>query len=287
MKGRERLAWALLAPTLLVILLVALYPLLQTLYYSFTDARLASVRPTHWVGLTNYTELLSDRRFLNSVALTVRFTAVTVVAEFVLGLAIALIINSGFRGRGLVRAAVLIPWAIPTVMSTQMWKWMYHDVYGVINDFLMRVGAIDVPLAWTADPRLLFWAICAVDIWKTTPFVALLLLAGLQTLPEDIYEAASIDGANPIQQFWALTLPLLRPTILVTLIFRTLDALRAFDVFYVMVGNRPRFQTMAVLNQQVLVDFSRVGEGSALSVAIFLLIAAFVWAYMKLLKVRT
>jgi trehalose/maltose transport system permease protein len=286
-KGRERLAWALLAPTLLVILLVALYPLLQTLYYSFTDARLASVRPTHWVGLTNYTELLSDRRFLNSVALTVRFTAVTVVAEFVLGLAIALIINSGFRGRGLVRAAVLIPWAIPTVMSTQMWKWMYHDVYGVINDFLMRVGAIDVPLAWTADPRLLFWAICAVDIWKTTPFVALLLLAGLQTLPEDIYEAASIDGANPIQQFWALTLPLLRPTILVTLIFRTLDALRAFDVFYVMVGNRPRFQTMAVLNQQVLVDFSRVGEGSALSVAIFLLIAAFVWAYMKLLKVRT
>lgn len=285
-RDRERLAWMLLAPTIAVIVLVALFPLLQTLFYSFTDARLGSSRPWHFVGLRHYVELLADRRFQSSVSLTVAFAAVTVLFEFVLGLIIALAINSRFKGRGWLRAAILVPWAIPTVMSTQMWKWMFHDVFGVLNDMGMRLGLLREPLAWVADPALIFAAVCAVDIWKTTPFIALLLLAGLQVIPDDIYEAADIDGASPVQQFFSLTLPLLKPAIGVALIFRTLDALRAFDIFYVMVGNRPRFQTMAVFNQQVLVDFSRVGQGSAISITIFLVIAVFVFLYVRLLKLN-
>lgn len=286
MTARRNLAWALLAPTLLVIALIAFYPLLQTVLYSFTDVRLGSSRPVHFVGLRNYLDLLTDPRFYSALWLTVRFALVTVVFEFTLGLVIALVINSNFPGRGLMRAAVLVPWAIPTVMSTQMWKWMYHDVFGVINDLGLRLGLLQAPVAWVADPSYLFAAVCAVDIWKTTPFIALMLLAGLQVIPAEIYEAASIDGAGALRQFFSLTLPLLQPAIVVTLIFRTLDALRAFDIFYVMVGNRPHFQTLAVYNQQVLVEFSRVGPGSAISVVIFLLIAIFVFLYTKLFGVR-
>lgn len=278
MRRQDRLAWLLLSPTLLVIVLVALFPLLQTLFYSFTDARLGSVRPWHFVGLRNYVELLMDRRFVYSIGLTVSFTLVTVVVEVILGLLVALVINGRFRGRGLMRAAMLVPWAIPTVISTQMWKWIFHDVYGVLN------AIVGEQYAWIADPNLLFWAVCGVDIWKTTPFMALLILAGLQLIPEDIYEAANLDGASPVQQFLRLTLPLLKPTLAVALVFRTLDALRVFDLFFVMVGNRPRFQTMAVLNQQVLVEFSKLGEGSAISVLIFLLIGLFVVAYMRFLS---
>lgn len=282
----RRLAWLLLTPTLLVMLLVAFYPLLQTVLYSFTDARLGSSRAIHFVGLRNYLDLLTDPRFYSALSLTVRFALVTVVFEFGLGLVIALAINSKFPGRGLLRAAVLVPWAIPTVMSTQMWKWMYHDVFGVLNDLGMRLGLLRDPVAWVADPGYLFAAVCAVDIWKTTPFISLMLLAGLQVISEDIYEAASLDGASKWRQFWSLTLPLLQPAIVVTLIFRTLDALRAFDIFYVMVGNRPGFQTLAVFNQQVLVEFGRVGPGSAISVVIFLLIAFFVFLYTKLFGAR-
>jgi trehalose/maltose transport system permease protein len=283
-RERARLAWILLTPTILVILVVAVYPLLQTIGYSFTDARLGSSRPVHFVGLRNYVDLLTDRRFLSSILLTVNFAIVTVIFEFALGLIVALVINSNFKGRGAMRAAILVPWAIPTVMSTQMWKWMYHDVFGVVNDLALRAHLIARPIAWVADPAVIFPAVCAIDIWKATPFIALMLLAGLQVIPADIYEAADIDGATPFQQFWRLTLPLLRPAILVALIFRTLDALRAFDIFYVMVGNRPRFQTMAVFNQQILVEFSRVGMGSAVSVIIFVLIGLFVFLYMKFLN---
>src|SRR4029450_1324197 len=199
---------------------------------------------------------------------------------------IALVVNSNFRGRGATRAAMLVPWAIPTVVSATMWKWMYHDIYGVFNDLLIKVHLLGQNVAWIADPATALFAVAAVDIWKTTPFVALLLLAGLQVIPGDIYEAANVDGANPIQQFMRLTLPLLRPAILVTLIFRTLDSLRVFDVFYVMFGNRADTQTMAVYDQQIITAFSDLGYGSAISVAIFLIIGIFVVMYVTFLKIE-
>jgi trehalose/maltose transport system permease protein len=168
-----------------------------------------------------------------------------------------------------------------------MWAWMYNDIYGVFNDLLnRRLGLIDQNIAWIADPDYALWAVAAVDIWKTTPFVALLLLAGLQVIPEDIYEAARVDGANKLQQFYKITLPLLVPAIVVTLIFRTLDALRVFDVFYVMFGARRDTMPMAVYAQNTIVAFSRTGYGSAIAVAIFLIISIFVVIYVTTLRVE-
>src|SRR5207237_3818459 len=151
---------------------------------------------------------------------TIKFTLITVVFEFVLGLVIALVVNSSFKGRGAMRAVMLVPWAIPTVVAAKMWQWMLNDVFGVVNDLGVRTHILSHSHACISDPHTALASVCAVDIWKTTPFVALLLLAGLQVIPSDLYEAASVDGANKLQQFWRITLPLLRPAILVTLIFR-------------------------------------------------------------------
>jgi trehalose/maltose transport system permease protein len=286
-RRQRRLAWLLLTPSLLVVALVAFVPLLQTVYQSFTDARLASARPVEFIGLENYTFLVTDGGFLHSIGVTVQFTILTVAFELVLGMIIALVVNSNFRGRGPMRAAMLVPWAIPTVVSAQMWRWMYHDIYGVVNDLLVnKLHILPQNVAWIADPATSLFAVAAVDIWKTTPFMALLLLAGLQIIPNDIYEAGRVDGANRVQQFFSLTLPLLRPAILVALIFRTLDSLRVFDVFYVMFGNRADTQTMAVYAQQSIVAFADLGYGAAISVAIFLIIGIFVVAYVTFLRVE-
>jgi trehalose/maltose transport system permease protein len=286
-QAQTRLAWILLAPSLIVVALIALIPLMQTFWQSLTNARLASERPVMFVGLTNYINLLTDSDFRWSVWITVQFTIVTVFFEFVLGMIIALVVNSNFKGRGFMRAAMLVPWAIITVVSAQMWKWMYNDVYGVINDFLVdKLHLLPNNVAWISNPATQMPAIEAIDIWKATPFVALLLLAGLQIIPTDIYEAARVDGANGLQQFWSLTLPLLKPAILVTLIFRSLDALRVFDVFYVMFGSNPTTMPMAVYAQQYLVSFAQLGYGSAVAIAIFLIIGIFVVAYMTLFRVE-
>jgi trehalose/maltose transport system permease protein len=287
-QAQTRLAWVLLAPSLLVVALVALVPLVQTISQSFTNARLASERPVSIVGLTNYINLFTDTDFLRSIWVTVQFTVITVAFEFLLGLIIALVVNSNFKGRGPMRAAMLVPWAIITVVSAQMWKWMYNDVYGVFNDLLVdKLHILPSGVSWIANPATQMPAIEAVDIWKATPFVALLLLAGLQVIPGDIYEAARVDGANAIQQFFSLTLPLLRPAILVTMIFRTLDALRVFDVFYVMFGSQPNTMPMAVYAQQNIVTFSLLGYGSTVAIAIFVVIGIFVVAYMTAFKVET
>ena len=285
-RRQTRLAWILLAPSLVVVGVVAFYPLGRTVYQSFTNQEFLALEPTKWIGLANYRELIHDTIFRDAVVTTVKFTVITVSFEFVLGLIIALVVNSNFRGRGVMRAAMLVPWAIPTVISAQMWNWMYNDIYGVINDGLLRLHLVDHGVAWTAQPSTALASVAAVDIWKTTPFVALLLLAGLQVIPTELYEAAAVDGATKLQQFWRITLPLLRPAILVALIFRTLDALRVFDVFYVFFGNRLDTQTMAIYDQSTIVSDGHVGYGAAVSVAIFLIIAIFVVIYVTLTRVR-
>jgi trehalose/maltose transport system permease protein len=280
-RRRTRLAWLLMAPALVCSAFVALYPLARTFYLSFTSARFGDPNPPKLVGWRNYADLVGDVFFRDAITLTVGFTAVTVLAELVLGLLVALVVNQRFRGRGGVRAAMLVPWAIPTVISAQMWKWMFNDVYGIFNDLLVhKLHLLPRNVAFTAEASTSFWAAAIVDIWKTTPFMALLLLAGLQLIPGDLYESARVDGATRWQQFVKITLPLLRPAMLVALIFRTLDALRVFDVFYVLFGNRPDTMTMATYAQQTLVSVSDVGYGSAISIAIFLVIGIFVALYM-------
>jgi trehalose/maltose transport system permease protein len=285
-RRQARLAWLLLLPALAVVAFVAIYPLGKTIYQSFTNQEfLAGIEPTKWVGLQNYRDLWHDTIFRQSVWETIKFTLITVSFEFVLGIIIALVVNSNFKGRGAMRAAMLVPWAIPTVVAAQMWKWMFDDVFGVINDAGVRLHILHHSVAWISQPSTALAAVSAVDIWKTTPFVALLLLAGLQVIPRDLYEAADVDGASKWQQFWRITLPLLRPAILVTLIFRTLDALRVFDVFYVFYGNRPDTQTMAIYAQSTIVSDGHVGYGSAVSVAIFLIIGLFVVIYVTFMRV--
>src|SRR5919205_2929056 len=235
-RRQTRLGWLLLLPALAVVGFVAIYPLGKTIYQSFTNQEFLSLEPTKWIGLQNYRDLWPDPDFRHTIWVTIKFTLITVAFEFVLGLIIALVVNSSFRGRGAMRAVMLVPWAIPTVVAAQMWKWMLDDTFGVVSDVGKKahVFSRSNPPSWLTDHPLL--SVSAVDIWKTTPFVALLLLAGLQVIPRDVYEAAAVDGANKLQQFWRITLPLLVPAILVTLIFRTLDALRVFDVFYVFFG---------------------------------------------------
>jgi trehalose/maltose transport system permease protein len=284
-RKQTHLAWIMLAPALVVVALVALYPLGLTIFQSFTDKQFLALEPTKWIGLENYRTLIHDSIFRDSIVTTVKFTLITVSFEFVLGLIIALVVNSNFKGRGVMRAVMLIPWAIPTVVSAQMWKWMYDDIFGVINDAGVRLHILNHSVAWISQPSTALASVAAVDIWKTTPFVALILLAGLQVIPQDLYEAADVDGASKLTQFWRITLPLLRPAILVALIFRTLDALRVFDVFYVFFGNRVDTQTMAIYDQNTIVSVGNVGYGAAISVAIFLIIALFVVIYVTFIRV--
>jgi trehalose/maltose transport system permease protein len=272
-RQRARAAWLFLLPAVGVLLLAAGWPLLRTVMFSFTDAYLGDLEAYHFIGFDNFSLLLHDPMWWLSVRNTLVFAAASVSLELALGLAIALILNTALPGRGLVRAAVLIPWAIPTIVSARMWQWMYNDLYGVFNQLLMRAGMIAEPMAWTADPGLAIWAVVAVDVWKTTPFVALLALAALQLVPEELYEAARVDGVHPLRVFFRITLPLITPALLVAVVFRLLDALRIFDLVYVLTSGSESTMSMSVYARQQLVDFQDVGYGSAASTLLFALIA--------------
>ena len=283
-KRQERIAYLFLLPSLIIVIAVAFYPLFNTVYVTFFDAKLGSAKAWEYIGLKNYTRLLSDAKWWDAVWNTVKFAVASVTLELVLGLGIALVVNSHFPGRGLMRTAMLVPWAIPTAVSSQMWKWMYHDVFGVVNDLLVNVFHI-LPnkVAWIANTTTALWALVAIDVWKTTPFMALLLLAGLQLIPGDLYEAGSVDGATGWPQFRNIPLPLLRPAIVVALIFRTLDALRVFDLVWITTSGAFNTETMATMNQRNLIQFQQLGYGSTISVAIFAVIGLFVVFYITVI----
>jgi trehalose/maltose transport system permease protein len=284
LERQRRLAWYLILPAVFVVFLVIGFPLFSVIVDSVMKLKLDGVTPPSFVGFDNYLFIFSDPDFWHSVWVTLVFTFFSVTIEAVLGLVVALVANSKFTGRTLLRVAILIPWAIPTVVSSQIWKWMFNDIYGVANIILAGLHIIPHKLAWLATPETALPVIIAVDVWKTTPFMSLLLLAGLQLIPSDLYEAASIDGASGTRKFFSVTLPLVMPTLLVALIFRTLDALRVFDIFYIMVGGQGNMATMAVYNQQQLIQFLDAGVGSATSVVILIFIMIFVVAYTRFSK---
>jgi trehalose/maltose transport system permease protein len=287
-RRRARTAWLFLLPALAVLLLVAGWPLLRTMWFSLTDARLSTLGSYGWAGLANYLAadngvwhgLLADPRWWKAVRNTLVFTAASVSLETILGVAVALVLNASFRGRGWVRAAVMVPWAIPTIVSAEMWGWILHDQFGLLNDLLQRLGLIAEPLAWTADPGLALLSVVIVDVWKTTPFMALLVLAALQTLPKACYEAARVDGIPPVWVFFRITLPLISPALLVAVVFRTLDALRIFDLIYVLTPNSDETMSMSVYARQQLVDFQAIGYGSAASTMVFAIVATCTAAWL-------
>ncbi len=283
-RERVRAAWLFLLPTLVVLAAVAGWPLFRTFWFAFTNASLADPAPPEFVGLENFVTVWGDSDWWRSVRNTFLFTGVSVTLETVLGMIIALTLNTRFRGRAILRAAVLVPWAIPTVVSAKMWGWMFNDVYGVINEMLLSAGFISGPIAWTVDPQLSMVAIIAVDVWKTTPFMTLLLLAALQILPEELYEAAKLDGANPVMVFFRITLPLIRGPMMVAIIFRVLDALRVFDLFYVLTSNSSESMSMAVYARQQMFEFQDLGLGAAAASLLFGLIALFTILYMALAR---
>jgi trehalose/maltose transport system permease protein len=284
---------------LVVLAAVAGWPLLRTIYFGFTDASLDNTGGAQWIGIRNYLEyvdygdgtgewfgLLADPIWWKSVRNTVYFTVVSVFFETLIGLVVALVLNAEFRGRGLVRAAILIPWAIPTIVSAKMWAWMMNDQFGILNDILIGIGVISTPIAWTSQADTAMMAVLIVDIWKTTPFMALLILAGLQMVPHDIYEAARIDGVNPLKVFWKITLPLIRPALMVAVIFRGLDALRIFDLIYVLTPNNEQTISMSVFARQNLFEFDKFAYGSAASTLLFLIIAIITILYIYLGRVN-
>lgn len=232
---RERnssiMPYLLVLPTILLIAVVAIYPMLDSLRISFLDNPL--LPSPAFVGIANYLTVLQDQVFTSAIGTTMFFTVVSVFFETVFGLGIALLINKTFRGRGLVRASILVPWAFPTVVSAQMWFLMYNDQTGIITYILQVMHLLKPGDTMIGSSAGIVIAALITDIWKTTPFMALLILAGLQVIPDELYEAAGVDGSTRIQSFWRITMPLLRDPLVIALMFRTLDALRVFDLFYV------------------------------------------------------
>lgn len=288
-RSRTRSAWLFLTPMLIVLGLVAAWPLLRTIWLGFTDANLLELDKARWIGLENYTGkygLLRNDQWWHAVKNTLWFTVLSVSVETVLGMIIALVLTRAFPGRGLVRAAVLIPWAVPTVVSAKMWSWMLNDQFGIINHLLLTLGIIDSPRAWTADPNLVMTSVVLVDVWKTTPFMALLILAALQMLPKEVYEATKVDGIHPVRVFFSITLPLIRPALMVAVIFRALDAIRIFDLVYVLTGTNESTMTMSVFARQELIEFQRVGYGSAASTLLFFIVALLTVIYVSVGRVK-
>jgi trehalose/maltose transport system permease protein len=345
-KQEQRLAYWLLAPTFLILLAIAIYPLFSVFFYSFTNETFASAVPTDIVGLDNYRNLLSitvvevpprideetgqpqidertgeiryesavsvlpreplryrqvtqfnlfgtqyvlgatDPDFIRATWDTLVFAIATVFLELVLGMIVALIVNANFKGRGLMRALILVPWAIPTAVSSQMWAYMLQpNRTGFFNTTFWYLGLGNGEIPFLSDPAWQMPAMILIDVWKTTPFMALLLLAGLQLIPGDIYEAANVDGAGAIRKFFRLTLPLLKGTIAVALVFRTLDALRVFDLFQIVLG-QARY-SMASFTYYQLIQNRAMGYSSASSVIIFLVLSAFAIIYMRSLGVKS
>ncbi|UGX89327.1 carbohydrate ABC transporter permease [Phyllobacterium meliloti] len=285
MRNREtRTAWLFLLPLLVALAAVAVWPLARNVYFSFTNAFLDNPSEYSFVGLQNFITVMEDPVFWGAVTNTMIFTLISVSFETVLGFGIALLLHRAFAGRGLVRAAILVPWAMPMVVSAKIWEWMLNDQFGLINKALIWLGFLDKGIAWTADSSLILGTVIFIDIWVTTPFMVLLILAGLQLIPEEIYEAAEVSGVPAWKRLWSITLPLAAPAIGVAVLFRTLDALRMFDLSYVIAANNEKAMTMSIYARDQLIGFQDLGVGSAASTWVFLIVGLIAILIVSLLR---
>ncbi|MGF1488321.1 MAG: carbohydrate ABC transporter permease [Prochloraceae cyanobacterium] len=275
---QQTIGWLLIIPAMLVLGLVFIYPIARAFWLSLFTENLGTNLEPVFSGFANYTRMLGDGRFWQTLKNTSVFTVASVSIELVLGMAIALVLNQSFRGRGIVRTIAIIPWALPTAVMGLAWAWIFNDQYGVVNDILERLGLIDTGINWLGDPTLAMVALVIADVWKTTPFISIILLAGLQSIPEDIYEAHSIDGANAWQSFYQITLPLLMPQILIALLFRFAQSFGIFDLVQVMTGGGPAgaTETVSIYIYSTVMRYLDFGYGAALVVVTFLLLISFV-----------
>lgn len=273
--NREKLTgWLMLFPALLILGLVFIYPILRAFWLSWFAENLGTQLQPVFTGWGNYQRMLGDSRFWQSLGNTTVFTVVSVTLELILGLGVALVLNRSFFGRGAVRTIAIIPWALPTAVMGLAWAWIFNDQYGVVNDILRRLGAIDTGINWLGTPTLAMIALIIADVWKTTPFIGIILLAGLQSISEDLYEAHRMDGASPWQSFYQITLPLLMPQILIALLFRFAQSFGVFDLVQVMTGGGPAgsTETVSIYIYSTVMRYLDFGYGAALVVVTFLLL---------------
>jgi multiple sugar transport system permease protein len=288
MKRADRAAVWFVLPSLFLVAVFSIYPIFDSVRLGFY--RMILMLPwlgEKFVGLENYADLATDSVALESLAVTLLFVGVSATLEVLVGAGMALLLNESFRGRGLVRAAVLVPWAIPTVVSSQMWRYIFNDRYGLFN-FLVFGRDTSRYIAPLAEPWLARAAIIFADVWKTSSFAALIILAGLQTIPDELYEAAEVDGASAWQKLRRITLPLLKPALLLALLFRTIDAFKVFDLVFVMTQGGPADATnvLQFYGYKKIFAEGMIGYGSAISVGVFLISLALALLYIRLIGAR-
>ena len=282
----QRQAWGLLAPMLLVMLLLTAWPLLRTIWLSFTDAALIGSGETPaWIGLENYLYALSDPDFRASIWRTLYFTLVSVTFEGIIGVLVALLLNQKFVGRNVLRVLVILPWALPTIVNAMMWRLNFNPDYGSINALLSQLGIIDGYRSWLGSPDSALNAVMFADIWKNYPLVTLLVLAALQSIPDDLFEAARLDGASAWRRFRAITFPAIVAPLGVALVLRTIDAFKIFDIIYVMTRGGPvdSTKTLSFFVYQESFSYLRAGSGAAYAILMTLMCALLITLYLLML----
>lgn len=289
--ARERqLAWLLILPSFVVVFALILVPMVRAFWMSLHRINLKQpAQGQPFIGLGNYIDIFQDVNFWATMNRTMYFLVVSVAAEVILGIAVALLLNEQFRGRGMLRAIVLIPWALPVTIDAIMWLWIVNPSYGALNSLLWQLGIISEYRTWLSSPTSAMHVVILADVWKVTPLVILLTLAGLQTIPPTLYEAARVDGAGAWWSFWGITLPLLRPTLAIVLVIRSMDAFRVFDIIYIMTAGGPSDGTKVISYYTYIEAFSflRMGRGAALAYIITIVVGLMAWLYIKLINRET
>jgi multiple sugar transport system permease protein len=286
-KRDQSTAWLMLAPVLLVVLGAIGYPLLRTLYLSFTSSRLTALNLTpSWVGLENYVNALSNPKFLEAASHTGYFVFVNIGLEVVLGVLVGLLLNQEFPGRAFVRLLLIVPLALPTVVNAIMWRWIYNPEFGALNALLTQTGILPEYRSWLGEPDLAMNMIILADVWKNYPLVALVVLAALQLIPKELYEAAEIDGAGLWARFWGITWPGILPTLSVAIVLRTIEAVKVFDIVYVMTRGGPADSTKTLSFSVYEEGFSylRAGSGAAFAYLVVLACLVLITLYIRLVR---
>ena len=273
-------------PTVIVIALILIYPIIQSVVLSFGQSSIDGSEPYRFVGLRHYATLMGDGRFWNALAVTFTFTALSIPLELALGIGLALLMNESFRGKGLARLAVLFPWALPTALNALIWRWMYNSDYGLFNAVALQSGLADRPINFLGDTSLAMASMVVVAVWKTSSFMALIILAGLQSIPRDLFEAGRMDGMTKWQEFTQIPLPLLKGPILVALIIRSMDALRTFELPFNLTDGGPvnATESLSLYAYKAIFDFLDFNFGAAVVVVQFLVIFAMSLIYVFALR---
>ena len=279
--------WLLLLPMLVIMLVVTGFPLLNTLWLAFTDAALTGKGyDWHWIGLENFLYIWGDRKFRVALGATTYFSLVSVGIEVVLGVLVALLLNQEFKGRALVRALLIVPWALPTIVNAMMWRLIYNPEFGALNALLVQTGLLSDYRSWLGDPKTAMNMVILADVWKNYPLIALIVLGALQTIPRDLYEAAALDGAGPWSRFWQITMPGILGALSVALVLRSIEAFMVFDIIYVMTRGGPADSTKTVsfFVYQESFSFLRAGSGAAYALVVTAISGVLIAIYIVLLR---